>query len=95
MDAELIAVLEDVRGYFGRPVHVYSGCRCQQRNKDVSGAKGSQHLYGKGADIEVEGVRPDEVWSYLDRRHPTSLGLGRYRGWTHVDTRNGYARWAE
>ena len=47
-------VLDPVRGLFGKPIKVNSGYRCEKHNKEVGGAKNSQHLTGQAADIAAE-----------------------------------------
>lgn len=85
-DAELLAILEDVRTHFGgRAVTVTSGFRCPERNRAVGGAPGGQHPRGTAADIVVKGVKPSDVFAYLDPRHDG--GLGNYAGFTHIDVR--------
>lgn len=86
VDAALLRILDTVRDYFGRPVHVNSGFRCVQRNAEVGGASASQHLQGRAADIVVSGVPPSKVYAFLDTWHDG--GLGNYPTFTHVDTRN-------
>jgi zinc D-Ala-D-Ala carboxypeptidase len=45
--------LEAYRAKIGnKPVRIVSGCRCTQRNKDVGGARSSQHLFGAASDIQ-------------------------------------------
>ena len=43
-------VLEPVRRRFGRTI-ISSGYRCEELNRRVGGAEGSQHLRGEAADI--------------------------------------------
>lgn len=99
VDAELLAVLVKLRDYFNTYVSINSGCRCLKYNKAVGGKSptkysvGSQHLYGRAADISVKGVPTEEVVNYLLRLYPYTLGIGAYRTFTHVDTRGGRARW--
>ena len=93
VDAQLIAVLQGVRDYFGSPVNINSACRCKHHNAAVGGGKKSQHLYGRAADITVTGVPATEVQRYLIGLHPDSLGIGCYLNFTHIDTRNEKARW--
>lgn len=47
-------VLDPVRDAFGKPIKVNSGYRCEKHNKEVGGAKNSQHLLGQAADIAAE-----------------------------------------
>lgn len=94
VDYSLLAVLEDIRGHFDKPVTVTSGHRCEDYNTAVSGAGRSQHLWGRAADITVLGVNPQSVYAYLVLRYPGCYGLGDGSSFTHVDTRtDGPARW--
>jgi zinc D-Ala-D-Ala carboxypeptidase len=75
--------LEHVRIICGnRPIHINSGFRTPQHNKEVCGAPDSQHLYGKAADIVVQGIGPRVVQELL-KDWPG--GLGSYSAWTHCD----------
>ena len=91
VDVELIAILEDLREHFDRPVRINSACRCEKHNKHVGGAKTSQHLIGRAADITVDDVSPIGVYTYLSDN--LSGGVGRYASFTHVDSRVNKARW--
>ena len=93
VDAELIAILEKIRLQFGAPVHISSGNRCPEYNRSVGGAKNSQHLKSRAADIQVKGVDPHEVQDWIDEWHVG--GMGRYESFTHIDTRNKRARWGQ
>jgi uncharacterized protein YcbK (DUF882 family) len=95
VDTELLVILEDLRDRFNRPIYINSGCRCKKRNARVLGSKRSMHLWGKAADIEVDGVEPREVANYLERRYIYRYGIGRYPTFTHVDSRDTKARWNE
>jgi uncharacterized protein YcbK (DUF882 family) len=92
VDAELIKALEVIRMHFKASVTINSGFRCFAHNAHIQGASRSQHLTGRGADIVVAGVDPADVADYAEALELS--GVGRYSGWTHVDTRsNGPARW--
>lgn len=91
VDFELVELLEKVREFFGSPVTVTSGCRCETYNKSVGGSKASQHLRGRAADIQVKHIAPKLVHEFLLTLNPG--GLGAYDSFTHVDTRHGKARW--
>ena len=99
VDAELIHVLQALRDYYQARVTINSGHRCEDHNTAVGGApatassNGSMHLYGRAADFVVDGVRPQEVQAYLQMKYPDRFGLGMYQTWTHIDTREGPARW--
>lgn len=86
----LVAILEEIRQQFARPVIVNSGCRCMAHNQAVGGAVASYHLpdehgLGRAADIRIPNVLADYVADYLEDVYPDKLGIGRYQRWTHVD----------
>ncbi|NIZ63277.1 serine/threonine protein kinase [Sedimentitalea sp. CY04] len=92
-DPKLIPILQDVRDHFGKPVTVHSGHRCRAYNESVGGVEFSQHPLGTAGDFTVAGVSPRKVQDYLLSKYPDTLGIGRYRGFTHVDVREGKGRW--
>jgi len=95
IDYALVRLLEAVRKFFNAPVSVTSGNRCNAYNAKIGGSLGSQHRLGRAADIRVAGVEPEAVADYLETAH-NPPGLGRYKTFTHVDTRSGpRARWGE
>lgn len=52
-------ILEVLRAYFAKPVHVNSLFRSKAHNATVDGAvANSQHIEGKAADIWIEGISP-------------------------------------
>ncbi len=75
----------------GQPIRVISGYRSEAYNVAVSGAKESQHLQGRAADIVVHGVDPRRVQAVVASLYQAGRlkigGLGRYEGFTHVDVR--------
>ncbi|WP_447926932.1 D-Ala-D-Ala carboxypeptidase family metallohydrolase [Vreelandella sp. EE27] len=93
VDLETLMLLEDIRTHFDQPVIINSGCRCATYNRRVGGASASQHVFGRAADIRVQGIDPATVASYVEQKHPNA-SVGRYNTFTHVDTRtSGPARW--
>lgn len=93
VDAELLQVVTDVREYFGSPVVITSGHRCSNHNRRVGGAASSMHMTGKAADIKVKGKDASAIASYLEHKYPDKYGIGRYNSFTHIDVRDGKARW--
>ncbi len=81
----LVAILEMVRHWAGKPVTITSGYRCGVHNTKVGGATGSKHLLGLAADIKVQGKMPKDVHDFISHRFPHSLGLKHYDSWVHVD----------
>ena len=100
VDEALTVVLQCIREHFGKAVVITSGYRTAAHNAKVGGAKFSQHLYGRAADIRVQGASVEDVAAYAERLMPDWGGVGRYpvkagraTGWVHVDTRADKARW--
>lgn len=100
VDETLTVVLQCIREHFGKAVTVTSGYRTPAHNAKVGGAKSSQHLLGRAADIRVQGVSVEDVAAYTESLMPDWGGVGRYpvkagrtTGWVHVDTRADKARW--
>lgn len=100
VDTALVELLERIREHFGRAVAVTSAYRTPAHNAKAGGAKFSQHLYGRAADIRVQGVSVEDVAAYAESLLPDCGGIGRYpvkagraTGWVHLDTRAEKARW--
>ena len=95
VDTELLRLLENIRNYFNRPVHITSACRCENHNQFVGGSRNSQHKRGRAADIIVQDIEPDDVAMFAETIM-TSGGIGRYSTFTHVDTRtsSGVVGWS-
>lgn len=90
---ELLDKLERLRTYLGAPIIITSGYRCERHNSHVGGASRSQHLLGTAADIKVGDIPPDEVAKAAELIGFN--GIGVYSTWTHVDVRQGRARWRQ
>lgn len=90
---KLVQILQGIRNHFGQPVTINSAYRTAAHNKKVGGSPTSQHLYGMAADIVVAGVDPYDVASYAEQLLPDTGGIGRYKGFTHVDVRKTKSRW--
>ncbi len=88
VDVILLAILEVVRAHFDAPVSITSGNRCVIHNEYVGGKPKSFHLVGKAADIQVKGVKPSEVYSFLTNKFPNQYGFGLYeeKGFVHIDS---------
>lgn len=93
VDVGLVSILECVRTKFGKPVVVTSGYRTPSYNRKIGGAKFSQHMYGRAADIVVEDVKPEVVYNFLCESFPNSCGFGLYASFVHVDCRATKSRW--
>ena len=102
VDEALVVVLQCIREHFGKAVTITSGYRTEAHNAAVGGAKSSQHLLGRAADIQVAGVSVEAVAAYAESLMPGWGGVGRYpvkagraKGWVHVDTRPNKSRWTQ
>ena len=102
IDQTLAVLLQAIREHFNKPITITSGYRTAAHNKSVGGAKSSQHLLGKAADIQVAGVSVEDVAAYAESLMPDWGGVGRYpvkagrtKGWVHVDTRAKKSRWTQ
>ena len=56
VEPELLEKIEALRCYFGRPVIITSGVRCEARNEEVGGVSWSFHKRGCAADLYCPGV---------------------------------------
>ena len=100
IDQTLVVLLQAIREHFNKPITITSGYRTAAHNAVVGGAKSSQHLLGRAADIQVAGVSVEDVAAYAESLMPAWGGVGRYpvkagraKGWVHVDTRPNKSRW--
>lgn len=94
VDPMLIRGLQVLRDALRKPVVILSGCRCERHNERVGGAKFSQHLIGRAADIRVEGMSARELYAKAkDIPMLRGFGVDDERGFLHVDSRDVGARW--
>jgi uncharacterized protein YcbK (DUF882 family) len=104
MMLDLIKAL-DKRGYNKYGFDIRVGHRHPYWNKKVwSGAKFSQHIYGKAVDIKIHDVNKDKRETQKDKKIVLELletivsnkgGIGKYPGCmnVHFDSRGFKARW--
>ncbi len=85
MDPSFLEKLEMLRDKWGRPLLITSGLRCRHWNEKIGGAKKSQHLAGKAADLQVMDLNEARSIHALAEQ----LGFGGVeigKGFIHVDT---------
>ena len=102
IDEGLVVLLQCIREHFGKAVTITSGYRTAEHNAAVGGAKSSQHMLGRAADIQVADTPVEDVAAYAESLMPGWGGVGRYpvkpgraKGWVHVDTRANKSRWTQ
>ena len=91
IDYGLVRACEAIRAHFDTTVYITSGFRCEAHNAAVGGSEHSQHLLGRAADLVVKDV-PAHLVAELARDMELG-GVGEYETFTHIDTREGQARW--
>lgn len=91
LKALCLNILEPLRAHYGKPITILSGFRCPALNKVVGGAPTSQHVMGQAADIEIYGIRNDEIWQYIVNSLPFDQVIAEKlsredgsAGWVHV-----------
>lgn len=95
VDAELILILQQyVRDHYNRKVTITpnGGFRCEPWNKICEGTERSKHIKGMAADIRVESVPPQALYTYLCKKFPDKYGIGLYDTFVHLDVWPGPAR---
>jgi len=96
---ELAKNLQVLRDEVKKPITVTSGYRNAAYNAKIGGAKASQHLTGRAADIKISGMTPKEVAAVIEKLIAAGKmkegGLGIYRTWIHYDTRGTKSRWSK
>ena len=95
INLKTVDICQTLRNHFKRKITITSGCRCSKHNAEVGGSRRSQHLQGTAADVVVDEVDAQEVYDYLElySRELGLGGLGYYDSFTHLDVRQGRARW--
>ena len=96
---ELAKNLQVLRDEVKKPIKITSGYRSPEHNAKIGGAKASQHITGKAADIKIEGMTPKQVAAVIEKLIAagkiTEGGIGIYKTWIHYDIRGTKARWTK
>lgn len=94
---DLCENLQVLRDHIGKPIVVISGYRSPEYNTKIGGAKKSQHMLAKAADIIVSGMTSLEVRNTIIQLIKDGKmkkgGVGIYPTFTHYDVRGFNARW--
>jgi uncharacterized protein YcbK (DUF882 family) len=95
IDYELLEIYKQLLWQFKDELNIHCACRCVKHNKEVGGARNSQHLVAKAIDISIVGVSPHKLYNDINIVYGVDrLGLGLYDNFIHIDVREKPARWA-
>lgn len=76
--------LEPLREIVKKSIHVSSGYRSPAVNEGIGGAKTSQHIEGKAADIVVDGMSIDELFDIACKFVPFDQCIHEFSQWVHI-----------
>jgi hypothetical protein len=85
LTALCVHILEPLRILVDKSIRVTSGYRSHDLNRAIGGSATSQHLVGAAADINVEGLSPQELFDLI--RHsdlPFDQLIQEFDEWVHV-----------
>ncbi len=84
MDSKLLEMIDEAREIYGKPIHVNSGYRTVEYNREVGGVKSSSHL--KGLAIDVACVKSDDRFAMLSALLEVGFNrIGVASSFIHVD----------
>lgn len=76
--------MQKIRDYFGVPVIITSGYRCQRLNQAVGGAADSQHLTGQAVDFVIPGFTPAQIADWCRNNLVFDQLILEEGGWVHI-----------
>tara|TARA_B100000073_G_scaffold342894_1_gene346752 strand:- start:7027 stop:7413 length:387 start_codon:yes stop_codon:yes gene_type:complete len=89
--------LQILRDHIQKPITIISGYRSLEYNTKIKGAKRSQHMVAKAADIIVPGMTSlevrDIILELIREGKMEKGGVGIYPTFVHYDVRGYNARW--
>lgn len=92
--AEQLQILRDV---IGEPLTINSAYRHPAYNERIGGKPNSFHLTASAADITCKSKSPAQLRAVIEKLIKEKKlwfgGIGKYKGFTHVDIRRTKARW--
>lgn len=95
--AKTAQVVDHLRDRLCKPIAITNAYRSPAYNACIGGATASQHVQFRALDFTVSGMAAPDVAQALrylrDEEGFFKGGVGRYNGFTHVDTRGHNATW--
>jgi zinc D-Ala-D-Ala carboxypeptidase len=80
-----IHVLQPLRDKLGKEIRITSGYRSKELNKAIGGARNSQHVEGKAADIQVFNTSSEDLFQFIKRNIPEYDQLiQEFDEWVHI-----------
>ena len=88
------AVLDPLREWYGKPIRVTSGFRCEALNEAVGGSPTSQHKLYEAVDITVGTKKGNKkLFNYIKDNLPFDQLINESNfSWVHVSYREGRLR---
>lgn len=94
LDDRIVAAADIIRDHFGRPVTINNwadGGKFSNRGFRLAGGPGaefSQHRFGRGIDLDVQGLTAEEVRTAIRQNRGRFQGITRMElgvNWVHID----------
>lgn len=81
--------LEHLRALLGKGIHITSGYRSVVVNRGIGGADSSQHTVGQAADIHVDGMTTEELYTFIKEKVKSGAFvvdqcIQEFDAWVHV-----------
>lgn len=95
VDFHAMDCLQSLRDDLGQPIYLNSAYRSPEYNKQVKGAKRSQHMEGKAFDLSMINHDPHEFEDAARRAGFNAFGFYVKQNFMHIDTRERAAIWGE
>ena len=84
VDPMLSNTFDWIRLWYGKPLIVSSGCRCEKYNKEQGGEENSAHLRGKAVDILINNTHDRFIIDKLAKECGVKR-IGKGKGFIHID----------
>jgi uncharacterized protein YcbK (DUF882 family) len=86
---ELAFNLQIIRDCIERPINLTNAYRSLSHNRSIGSKDTSQHIKGKAADLQVDGIEPNYLYTIIEdlilKGKIKQGGLGLYNTFVHYD----------